>query len=170
MSIRTFLLVSPLFGVLSLMALQPAVAQTDPQRVYRCPDNSYTNDLSEVKSKNCTLVDNANVSIMSAPGTPAPAPAAKASGQGGQRSAQVPPDAQRQRDIEARAILEQELAQQKAKLVQQLKDYNNGQPERLGNEKNYQKYLDRVAAMKDGIAATQANISALERELQKYPQ
>ena len=31
------------------------------------------------------------------------------------------------------------------------KEYNNGEPERQGDEKNYQKYLDRVAEMKAGI-------------------
>lgn len=155
----------------ALIELAPARAQTDPNRVYRCPDNTYTNDLSEVRAKNCKLVDNANVSIMSTPApleraAPKTAPRTESSAQ---RSAQIPPDTQRQRDLQARAILEQELAQQKAKLAQLLKEYNNGQPERLGDEKNYQKYLDRVSAMKDSIIATEANIAALERELQKFP-
>lgn len=165
-------LLLPLLLLSAMLGLAPAHAQTDPNRVYRCPDNTYTNDLSEVKSKNCKLVDNANVSIMS---TPAPteraAPrAASRSESSALRGAQIPADTQRQRDLQARAILEQELAQQKAKLAQQLKEYNNGQPERLGDEKNYQKYLDRVSAMKDAIIATEANIAALERELQKFPQ
>ena len=44
-------------------------------------------------------------------------------------------------------------------------EYNNGQPERIGNEKNYQKYLDRVAGLKQNIQFTQSNIEALRREL-----
>ena len=57
-----------LLGALSLCV--PAHAQTDPDRVYRCPDNSYTNMLSVVHEKHCKPVDNANISIV-APGVPA---------------------------------------------------------------------------------------------------
>jgi len=34
------------------------------------------------------------------------------------------------------------------------KEFNNGQPERLGSERNYQKYLDRVEEMKAGSLAS----------------
>lgn len=49
------------------------------------------------------------------------------------------------------------------------REYNNGEPERLGNERNYQKYLDRVAEMKSGIARKEADIAAIKRELAKLP-
>ena len=49
-------------------------------------------------------------------------------------------------------------------------DYNNGEPERQGNEKNYQKYLDRVADMKSAIARKEGDIAALKREIAKQPQ
>ena len=50
-----------------------------------------------------------------------------------------------------------------------LKDFNNGEPERTGDEKNFQKYLDRVANMRTGIDRKQADIAALKRELAKLP-
>ncbi len=166
----------------SLAGASAAVAQTDPQRVYRCPDNSYTNDLSEVKAKNCKLIDNANVSILSSPGM-APkiiGPASRASGEkaapSGNRAVRVAPATQKERDAEARRILEQELQQQQALLEQQLKAYNNGHPDYLPSERivgggvKGGEYAQRVAAMKEQIAMTQANIAALQRELQKYPQ
>ena len=40
------------------------------------------------------------------------------------------------------------------------KEFNNGEPERLGNEQNYQKYLDRVAEMKAAIARKESDIAA----------
>ena len=171
------------FAVFAAVAgASAAVAQTDPQRVYRCPDNSYTNDLSEVKEKNCKLIDNANVSILSSPIV-----APKAAGSGGRsedqkagsnlnQAARVAPSTQKERDAEARRILEQELQQQQARLEQQLKAYNNGQPDYLPSERlvgggvKGGEYAQRVGAMKDQIAMTQANIAALQRELQKYPQ
>jgi hypothetical protein len=50
------------------------------------------------------------------------------------------------------------------------KDYNNGEPDRLGDERNYQKYLDRVADMKAAIARKENDIAAIKRELAKLPQ
>jgi len=44
-------------------------------------------------------------------------------------------------------------------------EYNNGEPERLGSERNYQRYLDRVQRLKDDIARTEASIASLRREL-----
>ncbi len=150
--------------VLALLAPLPrAHAQIDPNRVYRCPDNSYTNMLSVVHEKHCQPVDNANISIV-APDTPRrPLPPRAASG-----GARVGGHEQSQRDAEARRLLEGELQVQQSRLAEQLKSYNNGQPERLGNERNYQTYLNRVAAMKRDIDLTQANIAALQSQLARY--
>ncbi|MGC8507381.1 MAG: hypothetical protein ACP5NM_03805 [Thiomonas sp.] len=171
------------FATFAALALAgTAQAQTDPQRVYRCPDNSYTNDLSEVKAKNCKLIDNANVSILSSPGM-APKVIGSGAKEGGQKAAQnenqaarIAPSTQKERDAEARRILEQELQQQQALLEQQIKAYNNGHPDYLPSERiagggvKGGEYAQRVATMKDQLAMTQANIAALQRELQKYPQ
>jgi hypothetical protein len=150
-----------LLGALSLCV--PAHAQTDPDRVYRCPDNSYTNMLSVVHEKHCKPVDNANISIVAPGGVPRrAAPPHVASG------ARVGDKQQSERDAEARQLLESELQAQQARLQEQLKAYAGGQPERLGNERNYQTYLDRVAGMKKDIELTQANIDALQRQLARY--
>ena len=158
--------------VLGLGACAAAAASAqdvDPARVYRCPDNSYTNMLSVVREKNCKPVDNANISVLSP--TPVPAhrarrPAASAHHASGPE--QVSSGAQSERDAEARQLLQSELQTQQAKLAQQMQEYNNGQPQRLGDERNYQKYLDRVQAMKQQIDLTKSNIDALQRELQHY--
>jgi len=49
------------------------------------------------------------------------------------------------------------------------KEYNGGQPERLGNERNYQKYIDRTADLKASIARKESDIAAIKRELAKVP-
>lgn len=72
---------------------------------------------------------------------------------------------QRSRDSERRTVLTQELQAEEAKLQALRAEYNNGQPERQGNERNYQKYLDRTAALRDDIARSEANAASLRREL-----
>jgi len=42
---------------------------------------------------------------------------------------------------------------------------NEGQPERQGNERNYAKYQERVAQLKDNLSRTQQNVEALKREI-----
>ena len=49
------------------------------------------------------------------------------------------------------------------------KEFNNGEPERLGSERNFQRYLDRVAEMKAAITRKEADIAAIRRELGKLP-
>jgi hypothetical protein len=78
---------------------------------------------------------------------------------------------QRARDTDARRILGAELKREEERLVQMKAEYNNGQPDKQGNEiRNFQKYLDRVADMKAAIERKEGDIAALKRELQKYPQ
>ncbi|MBY4946835.1 DUF4124 domain-containing protein [Cupriavidus respiraculi] len=72
---------------------------------------------------------------------------------------------QRSRDNDRRAVLEHELQAEEAKLAALRAEYNNGEPERQGNERNYQKYLDRTNALRDDIARTEANAASLRREL-----
>lgn len=72
---------------------------------------------------------------------------------------------QKNRDGERRAVLEQELQSEEAKLAGLRAEYNNGEPERQGNERNYQKYLDRTARLRDDVARSEANAASLRREL-----
>ncbi len=55
-------------------------------------------------------------------------------------------------------------------MAELVREYNNGEPERQGNERNYQKYIDRVAEMKMAISRKENDIAALKRELSKLPQ
>lgn len=70
-------------------------------------------------------------------------------------------------DTEARRKnLEEKIAAETKLLEQARKEYNNGEPERIGGESNYQKYLDRVQRLKDNIALHEKTIAALNLELQ----
>ena len=87
----------------------------------------------------------------------------------GASGVRVDPIAQRARDSDARRILEGELHTEEEKLATMQKEFNNGQPERQGDEKNFQKYLDRVNEMRAAIARKQTDIAALQREIKKLP-
>jgi hypothetical protein len=159
----------------------PAGAQTSPasaaSQVYRCPGPPvlYTDALSpqEARDRGCRSIEGTPITIIQArPRAPAPAAAASAAGTTtAQRPAdsRVDPAAQRQRDNEARRILQDELRKEEDRLAAMLKDYNGGEPERRGDERNYQRYLDRVAEMKAGITRKEADIAALKREIAKLP-
>jgi hypothetical protein len=78
----------------------------------------------------------------------------------------VDAEEQRARDSNARAILEAELKKAEARQAELVKEYNNGEPEKMGPEhRNYQKYLDRVAELKASIARTESDIAGIKREL-----
>jgi len=137
---------------------------------YRCPNNDYKNTISakEAEKLGCKKLEGAPVTViqMTKPrpqGTAVPAAAA------GSGSAKVDPAAQRARDSDARRILENELRTEEERLAAMKKEYNNGQPERLGNEQNYQKYVDRVGQLSAAITRKEADIAAIRRELQKLP-
>ncbi len=148
-----------------------ALAQSggDSQTMYRCPGNQYNNTLGakEAKEKGCKTIEGAPITIIqtSKPRT-SPTPSAS-SGPAGTR---VDPADQRARDTDSRRILESELKREEDRLGSLKTEFNNGQPERQGNEKNYQKYLDRVADMKAAITRKEGDVAALKREITKQPQ
>ena len=47
---------------------------------------------------------------------------------------------------------------------------HKGKPERRGDERNYQKYIDRVAEMKAALARKESDVAAIKREIAKLPQ
>jgi hypothetical protein len=77
----------------------------------------------------------------------------------------VDSDTQKARDNDRRQILLDEMRSEEQKLAGLKKDFNNGEPERRGDERNFARYQERVAAMKDDIGRTEKNIEALKREI-----
>ena len=136
-------------------------------RIYRC-GNEYTNNAAEAQTRNCKRIEGGNITVVQGTRAVTPAPVKIASAtQAGQR---VDAGEQRARDSDARAILESELKKAQARQAENLKEYNNGEPEKRGDEgRNYQKYLDRVAELKSGIARNDSDIAGIKRELDRAP-
>lgn len=156
-------------------AATPAQAQAGT--VYRCPGPPvlYTDALSveEARTRGCRTIEGAPISVVqtSKPrvAAGAAAGATPVAGASATRAsdAKVDPAAQKLRDSDARRILESELQREEGKLAALLREYNNGQPERRGEERNYQMYLDRAATMKASITRSESDVAAIKRELAK---
>ena len=148
----------------SLIAMGCATDALAQDRIYRC-GNEYTSTVSEAQAKNCKLVSGGNVTVVQAqkPGAGNKA----ASGTPAQR---VDAGDQRAKDSDARLILESELKKAEARQAELLKEYNNGEPEKLGPEtRNHQKYLDRIAELKASLARNESDIAGIRRELGRVP-
>lgn len=155
------------FQVFLMLGLM--VSGASAQVVYKCERANgvveYANG-SNVPS-GCKRVD-----IESAPVMTVPAPKG-ASGKAGSSAAatspanfpKVDPAVQKSRDNDRRKVLEGELKVQEDKLAALRTEYRNGEPERRGDERNYQKYLDRVESLKQDIDRTESNIASVKREL-----
>ncbi len=72
---------------------------------------------------------------------------------------------QKRRDQDRMQILMDEVRAEESKLAELRKEYQNGEPERLGSERNYAKYQERVSLMRDEIARSEKNLEALRREI-----
>jgi hypothetical protein len=142
--------------------------------VYRCPGPPvlYTDALSakEAAEKGCRTIEGTPITVLQSP-KPRPGGAAAGSSDSGVRGGDTRIDAgqQRVRDDERRRVLQTELRQAEERLANAQKEFNNGQGERRGDERNYQKYLDRMAELKETIARYEADVQALRREIAKLP-
>ena len=151
------------------LMLASSWAVADDKPVYKCPGNLYTDALSarEAQDKGCKTLDGAPVTVIQSS-----VPRASSGGGSTSRPAsagdRVGADDQKARDADARLILEAELRKEEEALAALQKEFNGGQPERKGEERNYQKYLDRVNELKAAITRKESDIASLKRELSKY--
>lgn len=74
-------------------------------------------------------------------------------------------DTQRTRDSDRRRILEDELKGEEERLAKLKTEFNNGEPERRGDERNFALYKERAQRLQEDIARTENNVRALTREI-----
>ena len=157
----------------SAVLLSPALHAQDGKPVYRCPGPPvlYTDALSaqEARDKGCRTIEGTPITIISSPPRPKP-PISNGAAASRPGDSRVDPAAQRARDSDARRILSDELKREEDRLAALQTDYNNGEPERRGDERNFAKYQERVADLKAGIQRKQDDIAAIKREIAKLPQ
>ena len=154
----------------SLALSHAAAAQTS---VYKCVDAEGRVEFTDSNRRGCKPLD-LGYTPPAAPraSAPIPGPALAAV-----RTSSPPPAVspasfprvdnaqQRARDDDRREILHDELRSEEKKLADLKREFNNGEPERQGNERNYAKYQERVAGMRDDINRSERNVEALRREI-----
>ena len=158
------------FSLLLTMAASPAAAE-----VFRCvgadgKSTEYINNAKEAQQRGCKTMQGGNVTVVQGvPVQRAPVVRIASVGSPSGNRTDGSPD-QKARESDSRSILQSELKKAESKLVEQQKEFNNGEPEKQGIEgRNYQRYLDRVADLKDGIARNQNDIAGLKREISRLP-
>lgn len=67
---------------------------------------------------------------------------------------------------EQRSQLQSKITEEEKRLNEVKDEYKDGVPDRLGSERNYQRYLDRVEHLRQEIQAREKNLSALRSEMQ----
>jgi hypothetical protein len=166
------------FGVLAPLLI-PLQAQA--QTIYRCPAvdgiTPYTNDKAEADVKRCMPMTGGNLTVVQ--GTRVQNPASSSDNKSTapvrvatapQAGSRVDGSEQRSRDSDSRQILESELKKAESKQADLLNEYNNGEPDKRGDEaRNHQKYLDRVAELKASIARNDSDIASIKREIGRAP-
>ena len=147
---------------LALMLAAPAWADT-----FKCIDASgrptYTNMKEETKGKNCSVVMR-EVSVVPA-GPVAPAARASTASPSPAGFPKVDPATQKSRDGARRRILEEELAAEEKALIEAKGELTEQEGVRTGDERNYQRVLDRLQKYKDEVERHQKNVEALKKEL-----
>lgn len=146
-------------ATLSLLISLPAVAGT----IYKCTDEAGGTLISNSKvNKSCQAV-------VSGPDSSVPAPKAKTPGATANPSPagfpKVAEDTQKARDTDRKRILEQEMAGEQKNLEVAKKDLADQEATRGGDEKNYQRVLDRLQPYKDRVSQHERNIQAIQKEL-----
>ena len=92
-------------------------------------------------------------------------PGAKAGTQSPADFPKVDANTQKKRDGVRGKILEDELKAEEQALKEAQRALKEGEAVRMGDERNYQKYLDRIQKLKDAVAVHETNIEAIKKEM-----
>jgi hypothetical protein len=161
-------------SVLALWIFQAAQAETP--RVYRC-GNVYTNQ--PIPNQSCKPLTGGHVTVIE--GTQVQAPLASASSAltaspsaassaATASSFKVDAQSQRQRDVQASLLLQTELQKAQVRRAELLQQWRNGEPERQADEQRQpQKYQERVAQLRAALQRSEADVAGLQRELARLP-
>jgi hypothetical protein len=163
---------APFLAAATALALAPvAYAQGT---VWRCLEADgrahYTNIKKDTEGKTCQVLTK-EVSVVPAAQTGGAAQSAMRSSTP-QAATATPPnfprvdrETQRSRDDNRRKILEDELTTEEKSLFDAKSKLTEQESVRYGEEKNYQRVLDRLKPYQEAVERHERNVSALRREL-----
>lgn len=148
----------------------PAAARAQSD-IFVCVDDQGRKTYQNVGApKGCKKVDVQPILTVPAPKVPArPNGSASANEWRAVTPANFPRvdgETQRARDNDRRRILEEELRAEQDKLARLRAEFNNGEPERRGDEaRNFARYQERVQRLHEEIQRSENNVASLQREL-----
>ena len=149
------------------MASLPSLALAQGT-VWRCvgPDGrpQYTNVQRDTMGRNCYVV-NKEVTVVPASKPPASSSSNAGAARQQENFPRVDAETQRMRDDGRRKILQDELAEEEQRLNEARAKLSEQEAVRLGDEKNFQKKLDRVQPYQDAVTEHEKNIAALKKEI-----
>lgn len=156
-----------------LAATAVVLSQSVYADVFKCVDNAgrttYTNNGKPINGGECTLLSrDQNVSTYSSSGSSGSSSGKRSSAASNPSPTSFPKvddGTQKSRDNDRRQILEQELGTEEKSLEQAKQDLAKEEETRLGNEKNYQKKLDRIKPFQDKVDLHQRNIESIRKEI-----
>jgi len=133
--------------------------------VYLCTDAKGNKEYTNTPAKGCKKMDLPGLTTVPAPkkGAAPLANSKKPDTPGG--FPKVDDKTQKSRDSDRKQILQDELRTEDEKLAKLKVEYKSGEPDRLGDEKNYAKYQERTAKMKEDVERAEKNVEALKREI-----
>ncbi len=68
-----------------------------------------------------------------------------------------------------REELNRKISDEENRLNEVKNEYKDGEPDRLGSERNYQRYLNRVERLREEINVRERNLNLLREEARKIP-
>jgi len=70
---------------------------------------------------------------------------------------------------EQREQIQGKISEEESRLNEVKSEYKDGIPDRLGSERNYQRYLNRVERLREEINVREKNLNMLRSEFEKLP-
>ncbi|HEX4843027.1 MAG TPA: DUF4124 domain-containing protein [Limnobacter sp.] len=155
-----------------LIAVSPSPAISKGTEMFVCTSSDGVRTYQNSNAgEGCVPLNLNPITVVPGPSSRGGGKSQDASGAATNARAAARQDARQAMDFDAKndrmKILQEELRIEESKLKSLKDEYKNGQPDRLGSEKNYQKYLDRVARLEQEIMVTNENIEILKTELIK---
>jgi hypothetical protein len=137
--------------LLTLLIATPVAAET-------C---KYMDSEGRITYSNVPVKNAKKVSCFETPAAPPPPPVAAPE----KPTPRVNGSTQRKRDDERRRILEEELSREQAALEEAKKALAEQESVRMGDEKNYQRVLERLKPYQDAVVLHEKNVTSLKQEL-----
>jgi len=144
-----------------LSCISIAYAQSNAS-IWKC-GNAYTNQ--PISNESCVLMPQSNVTVIEGTKLANQTPSASSL-----TSVKIDPQQQRERDAQARKILNEEMTRIDQRLLELKKQWNHGEVAKLVNETAQSAaYLQRVEKLKIEMQRTQADLAGVQREIARLP-